>query len=327
MPTTSNPNSESLLHAYCAEQSEGTFEAVVQPFGGLIYSGALRRTGNSHLAEEVAQNVLAIFARKAYSLRNHPSITAWLFKTTRYEAAQLLRSERRHHRKIAEFSEAAETPQVESPLDHAFSPWRDALPVLDEALDNLPSKDRSLIFQRYFENKKFSTIARSNGRSVAACKMQLKRTLQKLCHVLSARGVTLSATVRGVAQTDPDLSLRLLEQLPAGIRDSYRFNLMRVVVQTAGTQGATEVLDRAIERADLEGTLDNKSLRHLFQDLANFRLQTIQTEDNIAWVEHHLGKDYADPLFLARAVSSVAVNNPEAAVGLLDHVDLSDSNP
>ena len=59
---------------------------LVSNLGDLVYSSALRRTQNSQLAEEIAQNVFAILARKADSLRRHPSLTAWIFETTRLEA-------------------------------------------------------------------------------------------------------------------------------------------------------------------------------------------------------------------------------------------------
>ena len=75
------------------------------------------------------------------------------------------------------------------------SAWKDAVPFLDEALDRLPARDRKLVFERFYEGKKFGDIARRSGQSEAACKMRLKRALEKMSTLLKARGVTLSVTV------------------------------------------------------------------------------------------------------------------------------------
>jgi DNA-directed RNA polymerase specialized sigma24 family protein len=94
-----------LLAAYLeAGRSESAFVALVDRVAGLVLSSALRRTGNAALAEEVAQNVLAVLARKAAALRSHPNLSAWIFRTTQLESARAMRSEYRHTRKIAAFA-------------------------------------------------------------------------------------------------------------------------------------------------------------------------------------------------------------------------------
>jgi len=190
------PDPGQLLEAFIASgHSDAAFATLVKELGGLVYSSARRRTNNPGLAEEITQNVFAILARKADSLQRHPSLPAWIMETTRLESARALRSEHRRHRKLAAL--ASETPSHDAmhsdhPDDDAD--WKDAVPVLDAAIDGLPDQDRRIIFQRFYEGRKFSDIASRSGQSEAACKMRVKRALQKLSSFLTARGVTLSAT-------------------------------------------------------------------------------------------------------------------------------------
>lgn len=181
-----------LLAAYLdSGRKESAFVALVDRLGGLVFASALRRTGVRVLAEEVSQNVFAILARKAGSLRSHPNLSAWVFRTTQLESIKAMRAEQRHTKKIAAFGhDAVHQPDAEG--GNADASWQDALPALDTALDELPERDRSLLIERFFEKKRFAEIARGAGKSEAACKMQVKRSLEKLAAMLRSKGVALS---------------------------------------------------------------------------------------------------------------------------------------
>ena len=197
-PSTNDPplaEVSLLLADYLDEgRSEAAFAQIVERAGGMVYGSALRRTGDAHLAEEVTQNVFTVLARKASSLRRHPSLAAWIFQTTRYEASKAMRAENRRRKKIeALAAEMARAPQ-QQPEPGEEVVWQAALPALYESLDYLSERERALVLERFFEGRKFSEIAVKTGRSEAACKMGIKRTLEKLSRFLTSRGVTLSAT-------------------------------------------------------------------------------------------------------------------------------------
>jgi RNA polymerase sigma factor (sigma-70 family) len=191
------PNPTALLEAFIASgHGEREFTGLVRELGGLVYSSALRRTQNTQLAEEVMQNVFALLARKAKSLRGHPSLTAWLHETTRLEASSVMRAEKRSQRKAAALAEELKThcPMTNHQAD-SQAHWKEALPLLDEALDRLSTADRQAIFDRFYEGRQYKDIAARNGQSEAAAKMRITRALTKLSGMLTSRGVTLSATV------------------------------------------------------------------------------------------------------------------------------------
>jgi RNA polymerase sigma factor (sigma-70 family) len=172
------PDPRALLEAFVASnRSEKAFATLVGSLGGLVYTSALRRKQNSQLAEEISQNVFAIMARKADALVRHPSLMAWIFEATRLQSANALRSEKRRQRKLAALASEANTQDAVSSyhIENEAS-WEDAVPVLDEALDRLPVKEREMVLQRFYEGRKFREIAAQQDQSEAACRMRRRKS-------------------------------------------------------------------------------------------------------------------------------------------------------
>lgn len=166
------PDSDAdLLNAFARHRDEAAFSVLARRYLGLVFHSALRRTGNRPMAEEISQNILCALAAKSASLAKHPDrLPAWLHRATLYESTKAMRSEasRRWREQHAE-------PLVSTSTE---SPWTDALPHLDVALDHLGESDRTLLLLHFFEGCSFPRIAESLGKSTAAVQKQSQRALE-----------------------------------------------------------------------------------------------------------------------------------------------------
>ena len=189
------PEPGTLLRSYLTGKNrEKAFTQLSAHYASLIYSSALRRCGNRSLAEEVTQNVLTLLARKASTLSKHPNLTAWVYQTTRLETVKAMRAEQRRSKKHANYGQDPLFSEKSSLEPEEQAAWCNLLPHLDSSLDRLSNRDRELILNRFFEKKKFKDIARDLGGTEGACKMQLKRALERLGVILKSHGSSLPVT-------------------------------------------------------------------------------------------------------------------------------------
>ena len=184
------------LRRYAHEGAEEAFAQVVARHLPLVHSAALRQVGgDEHLAKDVAQTVFMALARQAAILCRREIITGWLYTTTRYVAAKLVRSERRrqtHEQASATMREVLSQPDAESD-------WNQVGPVLDEAMAALSRADRELVLLRFFEANDLKTLGVALGISEDAARMRVNRALEKLRTLLRRRGIVCSASALGTA--------------------------------------------------------------------------------------------------------------------------------
>jgi RNA polymerase sigma factor (sigma-70 family) len=199
--------SQRLFAEYRASGSEAAFRELVVRYTDLVYSAALRLVGgDTHRAEDVVQMVFVDLARKARHLSLEGALAGWLYRDTCFVAAKAMRSERRRQ---ARERQAVEMKALE---DEAEASFKQIAPVLDEAMSHLAPEDQSAIVLRFFERLDFSSVGEALGSTEGAARKRVNRALEKLHHLLSARGVTLSAAALGTA-----LAARAVEAAPAEV--------------------------------------------------------------------------------------------------------------
>jgi DNA-directed RNA polymerase specialized sigma24 family protein len=77
-----------LLQSYADDGQEDAFAELLHRHVALVYSTALRQVNNPTVAEEVAQKVFCLLARKAAALSHHTLLIGWLYRTTNLIAAE-----------------------------------------------------------------------------------------------------------------------------------------------------------------------------------------------------------------------------------------------
>jgi RNA polymerase sigma factor (sigma-70 family) len=192
-----------LVREFAATRSEPAFATLVERHIGLVHSAALRQAGDAHLAGEITQAVFIILARKAASLGPKTVLAAWLYRTTRYAAADALKSRRRRTAREQEayMQSTLNQPDLSRQSETAADAWAQLAPLLDDAMNELGETDHAALVLRYFENKTAREIAVALRMEESAAQKRIARALEKLRVRFVKRGVTLTATV--IAGTVP----------------------------------------------------------------------------------------------------------------------------
>jgi RNA polymerase sigma factor (sigma-70 family) len=223
-----HPTDEQLLRDHVAQRDEAAFAQLVQRHVNLVFGTALRILGDRSAAEEVAQNVFITLARKAASIRPDGGLAGWLHR------AAILESRLRQRTDLRRLSREDQAAQLGTTMPTPES--ADPLPfdILDDALLELPEKDRRTLFLRYFENRPFREIAHTLGIGEDAAQKRTSRALEALANILRRRGAaTVTATL--AAKT---LEAAALTTAPAQLASS----ITSIALAAAGTAASSSAL-------------------------------------------------------------------------------------
>src|SRR5689334_18256591 len=143
-----------LLGDYAVRNSEAAFRTLVTRYLNLVHSTALRQVRNSALAEEVAQAVFILLARKAATLarREDLMLGGWLYRTTCFVAARAVRGEQRRQ------CREQEAFQMQQQHTSADDTWRRVMPLLDEGIGKLDKSNREALILRFIQNESLAVV-------------------------------------------------------------------------------------------------------------------------------------------------------------------------
>lgn len=201
-----------LLRRYVQAGSEQAFAELGRRYAGLVYATCLRETGDRTQAEDAAQDVFVLLARKASALQRSDTIAGWLYTAARYVCKNRMKQERRRRMNEAE----AALSTVDADQDPGAA-WKRIEPHLHDALDRLKAADREAVLLRFVAEQSFADVGGRLGLSENTARMRVNRAVEKIRAQLGKAGIAVSAGLlaallaENIAQAAPT---RLLATLP-----------------------------------------------------------------------------------------------------------------
>ena len=179
-----------LLRQYADGHSDAAFAVLVSRHVDLVYSAALRKTGNPNAAEDITQVVFIILAQKAGRILDKTILPGWLYQTARLTASSFLRRETRRVRREQEAYMQTE-PYTVAPDET----WEQLAPLLEDAMGQLGDKDRAAVVLRFFGGKSFAEVAAAASVSENAAKKRVGHALEKLRRYFAKHGVSSTTVI------------------------------------------------------------------------------------------------------------------------------------
>jgi len=168
---------DTLLTHYAQGGSEAAFGQLVARHLSLVYATCLRETGSPSLAEDAAQVVFLLLARKAKSLRAGPSLAGWLYQTSRFVAKDIRKQEAR--RCLREQTVMQEITHRQEPPAPECQSWQDVAPLLNDALSALKPGEREAVLLRFLEGHSLAETGAALSLTEDAARMRVSRAVDK----------------------------------------------------------------------------------------------------------------------------------------------------
>ncbi len=205
----SQTSDSSDLRLFAQRRDEAALARLIRRHADFVYSACLRQVRDPGLAEDAAQAVFILLAKKAGTIRDDAALIGWLFNVARYASRNALRGEKRrrqYEKEAALPSNAVTNPQFfPAEIDRR----------LDEALARLSQRDRQAVLLRFFRDHTHEQIAAAMGTSAHSAKMRVYRAIEKLRSHLDQNGTNLTPGIlkAGLFATAKNAA-------PAGFADS-----------------------------------------------------------------------------------------------------------
>src|SRR5688500_5408436 len=237
-----------LLERYRVERSQRAFADLVARHAGLVYGVCRRRVRDEHLAEDMAQAVFLLLARRPPTRRGNAALAGWLYQTAVYACMNATRAQRirdRHEHQAVQ--ERAGGTGGAAALSAVAS--YDAGPVemelaeeMDRALAKLPAGDRDALLLRYYQGMTAGAVGRALGVTEDTAAKRLSRAIERLRRALTGRREPVAAGGAAAAVAAPrsaaSLGTALANVTQAGAPPALATKLAGVAGAEAGAVSA-----------------------------------------------------------------------------------------
>ena len=165
-----------LLAEQAREGSSGALGGLYRRFGPALFRLAYRLTGSREDAEDVVHDVFVGLPEALQRYEERGRLEAWLRRLTARGALMKLRAGRRR-----------EAVRLESPAEAIASDHQLDARELQEAVNALPVKIRSVLVLKEIEGYSHAEVAEMLGISVVTSRVRLLRAMSRLRRMLGGK--------------------------------------------------------------------------------------------------------------------------------------------
>lgn len=176
---------EALLKAAALKDS-GALESLYDRYGRLVYSLALRMTGNTALAEEITQDVYIQVWNKAHTYHEERGkVITWVMSITRHRVIDLIRQQKSRPQEVIDgWDDAEDRFASEETLENGIALKQQSQRVR-KALAQLPLEQRKVLALAFFRGLSHQEIANVVHEPLGTVKTRIRLAMQKLRQELS----------------------------------------------------------------------------------------------------------------------------------------------
>ena len=164
--------------------SQLAFEAIVERHGGLVRGICRRILRDSHAADDAAQSVFLILARKAGGIRCDGSLAPWLYGVSVRVAHRV-----RARSQTQPFSLPCELDPCDRPPEPGRAEQTEVIAALDAEIARLPAPFRAAVILCHIEGLDHREAARRLRCPLGTLESRLHRSRERLRRGLTRRGL------------------------------------------------------------------------------------------------------------------------------------------
>ena len=164
--------------------AENAFKAISVRYGPKLYSQIFRIIQNEAIAKDVLQNVFIKVRKNLSRFKQESNLYTWMYRIARNESLTTLAHENKRKHLSIDSSIIRVIPGHVS-LD-TFE-GEQIYQFLRDAIETLPEKQAIVFELKYFENQKYSEIAKLTGTSEGALKASYHIAKEKITAFLKTK--------------------------------------------------------------------------------------------------------------------------------------------
>jgi RNA polymerase sigma factor (sigma-70 family) len=153
--------------------SHSAFEHLYNQYSAAIYANIRKMIHQTHLAEDILQDVFAVLWANREKIDPDQPIANWLFVVSYHRSLTQLKKKLKENT-VAESTNIANLAEEPGTIDEQYYSAR--LDILNTAVEHLPAHKQRVFRLYHFENKSFDEIALELNLSVSSVKFYLKQS-------------------------------------------------------------------------------------------------------------------------------------------------------